>query len=333
GLRVTTDALAANVSGALRQRLGDVDVAAAISGRRSLWELTRPRALDAALRDWNSVDPVIAATLGGAPTDALTYDAHRHGSDVAFSDLHGVARMGFGPLRTLRLSAYRGASEVGTELFAAGVDLAGGLDPSALVLSRDRYRWTNTAASARYSWLAGPRLLVGADLRFSRHTLMHAYEVADGTLAGLTGDEPTPAAENALRTSLDAHDAGDDGNRLTEVTLATTAEVSLAPGHTLTAGLEATGLGSRFHLGASGPTASAMRPLDADETTWRLAAVLDDELALGRGWAAEPGLRLTVLPDGRAYAEPRAALRYDADGGPLAGVSARVAAGLYRQYV
>ena len=328
GLTTLADPLAASLAGSVRQPVGRAEVTTAVTGRRSLWDVARPRAMDTALREWNTVDPVLATSLTGAPS-VPSYAVHRHGSDVAFSDLHAASRIRFDDLRTLRLSAYRGTSEVGTELFAN----ADGVDgPSGLLLSRDRYRWTNTALSARYSWLAGPRLLLGATLAASRHTLTHAFEQADGTLAGLSGEETTAQAEAALVTALDAHDAGDEGNRLGEIRLTTSAEISLAPGHTAYAALEATGLSSRFHLNASGPTSVALRDLDADARLWRLALALDDEIALGRGWTAEPGLRLTLLPDGATLAEPRAALRFDretARGGTLSG---RLAAGLYRQF-
>ncbi|MEM1056027.1 MAG: TonB-dependent receptor [Bacteroidota bacterium] len=328
GVIAEANALASTFGGSIRQQAGETRIAAAVTARRHLWDVNRPNALDGALREWNTVDPVLAASLAGTP-EVPAFDAHRHGSDVAFSDLHGAARVQFGPLRTLRVSAYRGASEIGTELFAAGQNLT---DPSALVLTRDRYRWTNTAASARYSWLAGPRVLLGASLTASRHTLTHAFEQADGGLAGLTGNETTARAEAALVSVLDAHNAGDDGNALSEVRLATTAEISIAPGHTAYIALEATGLDSRFHLNSNGPTAVGLRDLDADAQLWRLALALDDEIAIGRGWTAEPGLRVTLLPDGATLAEPRAALRYDTEAGRLGTLSARLAGGIYRQF-
>ncbi|MEM6328386.1 MAG: carboxypeptidase-like regulatory domain-containing protein, partial [Bacteroidota bacterium] len=284
GVTATADPLAANLSGSARLGTGDTEAAVVVAGRRSLWDVARPGALDTALREWNTVDPVLASSLAGAPS-VPSYDVHRHGSDVAFSDLHAATRVRFGALRTLRVSAYSGVSDVGTELFAAA---DGVTSPDGLILSRDRYRWTNTAVAARYSWLAGPRLLLGASATASRHTLTHAFEQVDGRLAQLRGSETTEAAEAALTRTLNRHDAGDDGNALSELRLATTAEISIAPGHTAYAALEATGLASRFHLNSSGPTAVGLRDLDADTRLWRLALALEDEIALGRGWTAEP---------------------------------------------
>ncbi len=62
-----------------------VESVAMVSARRSMWDVFRPASLDGALREWNAVDPVLAAALDGSavPPEA-NFDAHQHGSDLSF---------------------------------------------------------------------------------------------------------------------------------------------------------------------------------------------------------------------------------------------------------
>ena len=311
-----------------------------VAARRSLWDVVRPGALDRAVRQWNDVDPVLAGALSGVPPRPR-FDVHRHGSDVAFSDLHAATRIRVGPLRSVQASVYHGAAEVATELFAVGAPHAGaaGADPSAPLLARDGTRWTNLAAVLRADAVVSARWRVGGGARLSRHVLRQRYDALDGVAAGLDGTEPADVAEGRLRTALDALDLPDNGNALRELTLEADATVVLARGQELTAGAEATAVRNRFHLLSSGFGATAFRDLDAEVAQGRLAAFVTGRHRLGARWTVEPGLRLTArAAAGDVLAEPRLAVRYDALPAdrlgpvPLAGVAARLAAGVYRQF-
>ncbi len=311
-----------------------------VAVRRSLWDVVRPGALDRALRAWNDVDPVLAAALGGGPARP-GFDVHSHGSDVAFSDVHAATRVRVGPLRSLQASVYRGTADVATELFAVGASHAGvaGPDPAAALLARDGTRWTNLAATLRADALVSARWRVGGGARLSRHTLHQRYDTIDGVGAGLDGTEPAETSEARLRTALDALDLPSNGNALQELTVEADAAVALGRGQEVTVGAEATAAHNRFHLLSSGFGATAFRDLDAETTQGRLAVFAEGRHRLGPRWTVEPGLRLTSrAATGDVLAEPRLAVRYDARPSdrlgpvPLAGVAARLAAGVYRQF-
>ena len=318
-----------------------VEATTLVAARRSLWDAVRPGALDDALRDWNSVDPVLASVLAEDATPPRAhYDTHRHGSELAFSDLHAATRLRVGALRSLRASLYRGGSDVSTELFAVGAPPVGGSeggapDPSASFLARDATRWTNTAATLRGDALVSPRWRLGGGARLSRHTLRQRYDALDGTAAGLDGTEPLATAELRLADALGT-DLPDNGNALTELTISGDATVALGAGQELALGLEATGAWSRFHLLSAGFGEASFRDLDAEHGQARLATFAAGRHRLGARWTLEPGLRLTTLAaSGDVFAEPRLALRYDAQPGDwrLPGtVAARLAAGVYRQF-
>ncbi|NKN80846.1 TonB-dependent receptor, partial [Weissella cibaria] len=69
-------------------------------------------------------------------------------------------------------------------------------------------------------------------------------------------------------------------------------------------------------------------------SAWTGGTYLKGTLAPGWHLTLEPGLRLTYAARRRTvYAEPRLALRYDRETGPLGPYALRLAAGLYRQFV
>ena len=310
---------------------GGAKVAAMAAVRTSLWSLYRPGTLDGALRRWNDVDPLLTSALAsdGAPADHLVYQPHRHGTDVAFTDLHAAARVALGPFRTLRVSGYRGANTVETELFAAGLE-EGNAAPERLTLSRDRYRWTNMTGRVRVESLLGARTFGYAGIRASHHTLAHGYQRLDAADIGYTptgGDVPT--FEARLREALDAEPFPDDGNRVTEWVAEAGLDVSLSPSHLVEIGVEGAVVDHAFHL--DNPY---LRPIRSASTLGRLAASITDRFQLSRRTTIEGGLRMTWVPDRAAvYAEPRLAVRYDADRSPVGPYAVRVAAGLYRQFV
>ncbi|MEM1043720.1 MAG: TonB-dependent receptor [Bacteroidota bacterium] len=297
--------------------------------RTSLWDVYRPGALDGALRRWNDVDPLLTSVLAdGGPAQALAVQPHRHGSDVLFTDLHAAARVELGPFRTLRVSGYRGASEVETELVAAGFGTSD--VPEQLSITRDRYRWTNTAGRVRYETMIGARALGHATLRASHHMLEHGYQTLDATEIGYTPEAgPVALAEAALRDALDARPMPDDGNRFTEWVAEAGLDYSLSPDHFVEVGLEGAVVDHAFHL--DNPF---LRPLRSESTLGRLAAFVTDRVQVSRRVTLDGGLRLTWVPDRSAvYAEPRLALRYDADAGAAVPYAVGLGAGLYRQFI
>lgn len=339
-LAAEADAYAASARVRTATRLGTwrgepVEAVALVAARRSLWDVRPPAALDRALREWNSVDPVLAAALGSVPAGTL-YDTHRHGSDVSFSDVHAAARVRVGALRSVRASLYRGTAGVATEVLAVGAPPAGA---GTALLARDGTHWTNLAATVRGDAVVSARVRVGGGARLSRHTLRQRVDTATGADAGLAGTETPDDAGVRLAAVLDARGAADNGHDLLDLGLSADATVALSAGHEVTVGVDGALLASRFHLLAAGYGLASFRDLDARHTQARVAAFADGSHRLGGRWTVEPGLRLTALAaSGDVLAEPRLAVRYDARPGdrlagiPLAGVAARVAAGVYRQF-
>ncbi len=298
-----------------------------LAGRTSVWDSYRYPAFNNLLRDWNTVDPVLTSTLLGVPSANLQFTPHRHGSEVGFSDLHAALNLRFNAFHKLYASAYRGRNDIDTQLLTSNSDPVDGT-PSLLMLTRDRYTWTNLIGQVRHEWLLGARALGTIRLRGSRHTLRHGYEMIDSQTAALPAGLTVSEIEQALVNTLDQN-AIEDGNRITEVALETTLDYSPTPRHHLHTGLEVVQVTNRFQIDSL-----FFQPLNFTFTGWRMAGFVEDRYTLGRRATLEAGLRLTYVPDRQTvYAEPRLALRYDAPAGLLGASAFRLAGGVYRQFI
>jgi hypothetical protein len=69
-------------------------------------------------------------------------------------------------------------------------------------------------------------------------------------------------------------------------------------------------------------------------SAWQWSGHVRAQASLGLQTTLEGGTRLSYVPSrGRVYAEPRLSLRYDQPSSPIGAFAARLAGGLYRQYV
>ena len=308
-------------------RIGKATGRAMVAARTSLWDVVRDPMLDQTLRDWNVIDPVFTRDLLGGVAPVSGYEAHRHGSDLSFSDLHAAGRLRVSPFTTLHATGYIGQSEIGTELFAGNFAGEAGGDDPLLMLTRDRYRWTNAGGRLRATALLGARTALDVGVRVSVHDLHHAYAMGAATLPEV---EDTPTAESRLRNQLNATETADDTNLVNEWAGEARATYSLTPAHLLEGGLEVARIAHRFRLG--GGNGLGLNPLSLDDAQWRIAGFVTHHWTLGVRTVIEPGLRVTYVPDRQtAYAEPRLSIRHDFAEGPITAV--RLAGGLYRQFV
>lgn len=306
---------------------GEANSTFMVAGRTSVWDLYRSNTLNGMLQDWNTVDPQLTATALGANSPILQFTPHRHGSDVSFSDLHAAGQITINPFHKLYFSAYQGKNNIGTELLAAASVEAPESD--FILLSRDKYRWTNTTALLKHEWLLGARAMGIIKLSNSVHTLRHNYNMIDSESANLTDGLDTAGIERELGDKLDGGTLPDDQNRVRETTLSAQVEYSVSKNHHLLAGIEATEVTNRFHLDSP-----FYVPLQIENATWRSTAYLHDKIAIGLQTNIEVGSRFTYIPDRNVvYAEPRLSLRHDVAQSAIGAYALHLAAGIYRQYV
>ncbi len=310
---------------------GDLPGGLMVAGRTTLWGVAREPGLSRTLRAWNQLDPLLVAAHGhaqppgsGAPTvsEAVVYQDHGQGTDLASSDLHGAVRIPLGPGRTLGGSLYAGGSEVSTLLTSAGHH-EGAPSADRLVATQDAYEWSNLAGQARYDALVGARSSLSLQLRASRHRFHTGFRWA--TVA-LSGDEvPLPSA---LPDGPGGVPFLSDDARMSELAVEGALGRALGPGHHVRLGVEVAWADGHVHL-----EEGLFPPVAAGTAVGRIA--LSGESRWSRGpWTLEGGSRATWLTDGgELFWEPRGSVELQGGGGPLGEGVVRVAGGVFRQFV
>jgi hypothetical protein len=289
------------------------------AARSSLWGAYRAPSLHSLLDTRTALDrPLTPSWTGRSLTGPAA--TQRRTAHVQFRDLHGAVRQEITPFQQLSVSGYRGTTRLGTDVASAVSE-----GPRRrLLLSQDRYDWTNSAVQGRYEWLAGGRTSGSVQLWGSWHDSNTFFGFrADSLLADGTAPEP-PAADERI---VDAHSG--EGNAIAEGGARATVDVSVSPTLRVRAGLAPRILRGTFRV--RNPFVGVLEHASSD---WRVGSYAEVEVASGLDVTATAGTRLTyVRARDAVYAEPRLSLRYDGGATPLGDVAVRLAGGLYRQYV
>ena len=296
--------------------------------RRSVWEAYRAPSLHRLLNAWTQLDPTLTAwwVSPAAPTANLL--AQQPSAAVQFTDLHAAVRQSLSPFHELSVSVYHGTNEVGTTV---GSVLSGD-GAQRLLISEGRNGWENTAAQARYGWIAGARTTGALQLYVSRHDSHTFFGLRDSVLA------PSSDFEGGMPDDLDLSgaefnpqdaDHSAEGNRLTEVGGRAQVDVSVSPQYRLEAAVEPRVFRGAFHI-----RNRFLGALGHEARTWQVGSYVQGTASLGLGTTATLGTRLTYIPDrASVYAEPRLSVRLDRSQTAVGDLAVRVAGGLYRQYV
>lgn len=302
-----------------------------LAGRSSLWNVYREPSLDEALQDWNQIDAVLMGELSRPDLtagEAPAYSSRDKGTDLGFSDVHGALRLEFPGFRTLQASFYRGINDVETQLVSADYG-SFGESPPQYFLTRDAYRWSNTAGQVAASWLVGDRASFRVRSWGSRHELDHDYAMVGASALDADGIRLEASdVVSGLEALLGLRTPSDDGNRIQEWGASATADLAVGAGHFLTGGLEGLRIQSRAHL-----QNGFLRPLLFQDLQWRWAGFLQDRWRVTDRISLEGGLRLTSVGGEASYLEPRVAARVDGYARTLGPWSLRLSAGVYRQYL
>lgn len=317
------DPLSANGRGEATWSAGQMGTGhAMVAARTSMWEAYRSPALDHLLSTWTQPDPTLTAWWLDPDAAAGQLTTQRPSSLARFRDVHGAVRQDLTPFQQLYVSGYHGSSTLGTDVQTA---LTGDAE-TQLIATRGRTGWTNTMGQVRYDWMASARATGRLQGYGSRHTSHSDFGLRD-TLVQSGASTPLPVPPSVE----DAHavDHGVESNALTEWGGRADVDVSVTPSVSITASLAAhhregqVQVRNRF-LGA----------LDHRIRTWNVTGHVQSETALGLGTTLTAGTRLTYLaPQRTVFWEPRLSVRYDRSTSSIGPFAARLAGGLYRQYV
>ncbi|NNE34495.1 MAG: TonB-dependent receptor plug domain-containing protein [Rhodothermales bacterium] len=320
---ITADPYSLNARASIGKRGGSTPHGL-VAVRRSLWETYQAPVLESMIRRWNNSDPLLTATVLSPTEDYSAATPHAHGSDLGFTDVHVAARVPIDIFRSVSFSGYYGESRVATELLSSANTTS--IEPR-FSLAQDRYRWTNSMAQVRHDWIAGPRWLATAKLRFSEHRLSDRLGLVDSESLALDGT--VSEIESELRAALGQRDRDDNTNRFSEGALELRSTVSLSESRQLEVGADVITSGNRFSQ-----QSDFYRSIEIEGINWKVAGFADYELRLGERTQIDLGSRLTYVPTRRTmYAEPRASIRFDDQGRVWDSYAVRLSGGLYRQFV
>lgn len=320
-LTVRGDPLAVNVRGRLRT----AKTTGLLALRHSLWGLYQEPGLQALLRQWNTVDPLVVTRWLGEPLAPSGLQTYHWTPDALFTDGHVAWRFRPDPLQTMHFSAYRGTNQL--EARQQTRYMAAGADSARLILTYSAYRWLNGVARMRYDRLLGARAFLSLKLRGSGHTSTYHYRAREGK-ASRQDSEAWSALEKRLQHELRQASGTTEQNAIRELALEGTMHYSFSPRWSGSVGLSIEQVHATFLLGNV-----LIAPFTHQITAWQPAAVFAATWAPTMPLTIESGLRLTYLPIRQTvYAEPRLAVRQETLLGPLE-LAFRIAGGLYRQFV
>ena len=324
-LDVHVDPMSINLRASHSMEDGSAIMAA---GRVGLWDVYAPPAVQGMLRRWNETDQFMYSAFRAVPQPAPSNTRFFEQSlatldpGLQFSDLHFALRKRDGLLSSVQASAYWGRRLLRSQespTASQPVPLADLLTETGPGV-QDRYVWDNLTAQARYERVLGKRAMASIQARASLFRLQHDITTAKVTQRAI-------AANNTLATHVDLRD--DNGNRVREYGLAAHLTYALWPGWNVEAGLEPAYTHSRFLVHGT-----RTAPISHASGTWRIESFLQNRISINSRFTVDAGTRVTYLNSRHAwYAEPRLSLRYDAPDSPVGPWSARLATGLYRQYV
>jgi hypothetical protein len=313
------------------------------TARIGMWQVYQDPALHEMIRDWSSLDPLLARAWAypALPSSDASFlstaasgSSYSHQPTAQFSDWHAAARVEITPYRYLFVSGYHGRSTIGASLLTdvgsepsapnnptSTSPTSDGTTQTAPAPSYDRYHWNNTVGQARLEWLIGDRTIGSVQAYGSHYDARSRYRVGELEVQDTVDGGPGSYGLTGLWRP-------DDRNRIAEFGAKTRLDIGLSAHRRIDVEAGVEYLRSQFRV------SNAFIPtLRHDLEATRAILAANAEWALNTSTFLEAGTRLTYVTSRQTvYTEPRLAIRYDAPDTPIGGYSVRLAGGIYRQF-
>ncbi|MEX0647423.1 MAG: TonB-dependent receptor [Balneolaceae bacterium] len=297
--------------------------------RTNFWNIYKDPALARTLEDWHFVDPLITSSLTNFENDASVYSPAKHESDVKFFDYHFAAGYEPDEYNSLSVSFYTAENSIATELLSQAPP-AEGVPP--YLFTRDEHAWQNFMGQVTWNSMASPRFDFTTQASFSANRFRHQ---------NTTGHNVTPLlSEGAFNQSagavLDAYNRSGrwlpteiDGNKIQHFILRSDGSYSFNRRFKMEGGIQMDLVSSEV-----GIRDLMDQPALAGQSSAFFSTFLNGKYTVGSYWNIEGGSRFTAVNFNEAvYAEPRLSVQYDHRGSGTGYWSARLAGGIYRQFI
>lgn len=297
--------------------------------RTSYWDFYQNPALDQMLSDWNVIDPLLASRQLDEVWDPSRYLPHYQNSDVSFLDIHAATTYQPNEFNSLTASFYLAENSVKTLLLNINPEET---SDRRFIYSVDNHEWSNFAWQLQWNKMISPRLDLHLQTYYTQNIFSHRNALGFSTVTPLTSEE-------FFRSLASAFDSGPDtgfvlpeqidGNRIQHFTTKGDLSYSFSPAFSTDAGLKVERVFSKVELAEN-----TYLGTNTDQLSTILSGYLQNNHNLAGNWKLDYGSRLTYLnTSNKIYAEPRFSLQYDQPESKLGYWSARIAGGLYRQFV
>ncbi len=296
------------------------------AARSNIWQWYQKPALKQTLQNWDRIDPLLSNYLSPIDSTITYFQPRRHAYDITYYDLHFAARIEHNPFHQTYASAYRGKNVLETSLYSKNIFLASS-DPD-LFYSIDRYNWTNSMAKIAHHWLINSRFDIEISTYITRHTLHHNYVITNNLQEGFANSPAGVIGDLLQARAARALEAGDK-NAITESSLKFNLNYSASKNYHLKTGLSIKHLNYHFRLSNQYYRASL-----SNSSGLLVAGYVQNNFFLSRETSISAGSRITFIPSRDLFfAEPRFAIQHDEPNTSVGYISAKLSAGIYRQFI
>ncbi|MCC5941475.1 MAG: TonB-dependent receptor [Balneolaceae bacterium] len=329
GLSFQADPLSVNIRGDLAfETSEESSLYMMMALRTNFWDIYKDPNLDQTLENWNILDPTITNIISELDHNASLYTPYYHNSDLTFFDYHFAGGYEFNPYNKIFGSLYLAENSVSTQLLNRR-ELPGNDDP--FLYSGDYYDWNNAMAQLKWSRMLTPRLDLSLQTSYSANRFQHQIEV--GTTMSDTFFESVNNFAVLTASSFDRSQINlptqFEGNHIRHFIFRGDGSYSFTPRWQLEGGLQ-------FDRVSSGVDISEYiyQQSEASQTSSLVGGYLNSSHRFGNFWNLNLGTRLTYSSFARnAFIEPRASIQFDNTDSKIGYWSARLAGGLYRQFI
>ena len=308
------------------------DVNLMVAARMNTWRWYQDPKMKQMLQNWDQLDPLITLNLFKSDSSDTFYETQNHSYNITYYDVHFAAKIRHNKFNRTRISAYFGKNLLETDLASTNIAIpymnSGSLPPN-LYYSYDHYNWTNYMAKIEHDWLINARINATFSGYITHHSFDHNYVLTNNkrshfynySLRQAQSMLESNASQSLMRTG--------DQNALTQFSARFTLKYQASRNYTLSGGIRATNLNYRFNLSDLYYNNAHSRA-----RSFLISGYVQNDFLLSPKTSFSVGSRLTFVPSrDLVFAEPRLAFKYDEPQTPVGYFSAKLAGGIYRQFI
>ena len=302
------------------------------SFRSNFWGVYQEPNLQKTLENWGYVDQILAENLlQSSGVIQNEYESLKQVTDLRYLDAHAAVRFEPNPFHTISASVWHGRNRI---RMAALNQRYEGEAHDSFLFTRDDYQWHNVIGQVRWDASPGPRMTISTRAGFSSGRMDHSYHMFTRHTADMGFDEfgtflSPQAAYTRMSDAVPVEPRHAGSNRIDHGLFRSALQYHFTPQFRVESGLELNAVSSQVDF-----SEFFFLPTSSDETSYFGTVFSNLHYQPSRNWQLTAGSRFTRIDlQSRVYAEPRFSAQYNRTNSAIGYWSARLAAGIYRQFI